>query len=727
MAFSTLPAELIHDIVIHTAPHNWGDKWVLNRDHVRWFLDLRRVCKEFDKVVLDFFLTKKSLGEYFTHTSLWKTPATAVGMAMGRRLLSRRVERDRAQEKGTDSALIREIINVVDAAVELLSGENADATQPQLRELYTRGLTSAVIGFSRVEGPLLKIAGEGLVRLQSAAPNPDRKYLLTKALTAAAILGRVDDMKVLISQGADIKFDRQDGWLGPPLLAAAMGGHMEAIKLLVNDIEDAKIRSAMSGDTALHCAALNGHEDVVDFLLELGVQPGPKNTHEETPLFCAVGGGHAGIVAKLLKYDSNKSAEAAEEPKPSPLDLLEDLEIADDEYDDYDELKEFNDFDDIDLNFVDVNAEDGSGRTPLVLAVERGHLEVVKQLMGRKDLEINVPHPGLFNTTPLGVAAARGHEDIFQQLLLHPDIDNKALDNSGHTILKHAAVGMNESIVKATLQWLHVYGNLGSVDASTPLMWASTIPGNDAVVKILLNKPGVNVNHQANQFHVQLRRALSSEVPDGAIDASDRQILRALTGELAVLAGASALDAAAQAGCDSILQLLLAHPDIVADEPDMDGRTPLMNAASCGSLGAVKILLARDDVDADRRDDLKRTTFILAAKGGHINVVKYFLENAEQVVNLADEVGFTGLAHAAKEGHIEVVKMLLEHPNISVEWALAGAASEAHEDIIRLLLENKAVTSRRVEVERALDTATECAQDEMQAFFSEYLQTMPQE
>ena len=82
---------------------------------------------------------------------------------------------------------------------------------------------------------------------------------------------------------------------------------------------------------------------------------------------------------------------------------------------------------------VDPFASDGSGRTPLAVACEAGHMEVVKFLMER-DKEGRALK-GAGGTTPLHVAARGGHVEVVKYLIDDRGMDPSCEDSDGFTPL----------------------------------------------------------------------------------------------------------------------------------------------------------------------------------------------------------------------------------------------------------------------------------------------------
>ena len=86
-----------------------------------------------------------------------------------------------------------------------------------------------------------------------------------------------------------------------PFLAAAELGHTDICGLLLAHGSDVNEVKPKTKSTALHVAAVRGHEAVVEALLSWGATVDPQSHAEATPLHLACQEGHLACVLALLK------------------------------------------------------------------------------------------------------------------------------------------------------------------------------------------------------------------------------------------------------------------------------------------------------------------------------------------------------------------------------------------------------------------------------------------
>jgi serine/threonine-protein phosphatase 6 regulatory ankyrin repeat subunit B len=122
------------------------------------------------------------------------------------------------------------------------------------------------------------------------------------ALHEAACNGHEDAVAVLLSMGAEANIKAQDGTR--PLMLACFKGHVGVARMLLQHMGGRGLEETQqSGLTALHLAAHAGHEKAVALLLGCGARADVQAADGSTPLICAYGGGHVGVMKLLLGHN----------------------------------------------------------------------------------------------------------------------------------------------------------------------------------------------------------------------------------------------------------------------------------------------------------------------------------------------------------------------------------------------------------------------------------------
>lgn len=91
-----------------------------------------------------------------------------------------------------------------------------------------------------------------------------------------------------------------------------------------------------------------------------------------------------------------------------------------------------------------INAKDDKGNTALTIAADHGNVEAVNTLV-KHGAHINYQIPGkLF--TPLMLAVTKGHNEVVKYLLIN-GADKNIVDAHGKTALDHAQEGKKQPII----------------------------------------------------------------------------------------------------------------------------------------------------------------------------------------------------------------------------------------------------------------------------------------
>eukprot|EP00795_Rhopilema_esculentum_P014481 gene14481-5544_t len=109
---------------------------------------------------------------------------------------------------------------------------------------------------------------------------PLRKHSHTTALSYAAANGLPEFVEVLLQNHADTNIS--DGYCLFPIHAAAKAGHEDVIEVLVNHGVDINLQSRNSRQTPLHVAAAHSRKEVVELLVKKGADLEVLDTERQT-------------------------------------------------------------------------------------------------------------------------------------------------------------------------------------------------------------------------------------------------------------------------------------------------------------------------------------------------------------------------------------------------------------------------------------------------------------
>ncbi|HPY29494.1 MAG TPA: ankyrin repeat domain-containing protein [Verrucomicrobiota bacterium] len=299
-------------------------------------------------------------------------------------------------------------------------------------------------------------------------------------------------------------------------------------------------------------------------------------------------------------------------------------------------------------------------KIPIISAVERGQLKVVKFLLDH-GARVDVRPAGLpgLGRTPLLVAASTGQKAI-AELLLANGADIKARDKMGLGAL-HLAADKGFLTVAELLIARGAEVNAVDNDGDTPLHSAAR--SGQPEMESLLIKYGAEVNARDNRG----RTALSL--------AAEGKHLEAVKILLAEKADPNTVDQNGRtplgyAGVNlELLRVLLtakADPNLDTTEP------PLIQAAGGDNSAALALLLAQGASPEVRGGDDSVTPLLVTILQSNTNGIAALLA-AGADVNVQDRFGGSALHYAVRMGNPTVLQMLLEkgaNPNVRNDQGL---------------------------------------------------------
>ena len=239
----------------------------------------------------------------------------------------------------------------------------------------------------------------------------------------------------------------------------------------------------------------------------------------------------------------------------------------------------------------DVNARDNASCTPLLWAAIRGHEEVVKILLERRDIYPDLKDSRRYQT-PLQWAATKGHEGVVKVLLerkgVNPDQTSSVY---GPIALYFAAAYGQERIVKMLSEREDVNPNQIATGTSCTALSIAAWTGYERVVKILLEREDVNPN--------------IAYTDDGRTPLSN----------------------AAMWGYEGIVKMLLDRNDIRIDTRDRKNKTALSWALSEGHDKIAKMILERAGIKSDIADPGNQESLPSSARDGEESVAEIELRD----------------------------------------------------------------------------------------------------
>lgn len=288
------------------------------------------------------------------------------------------------------------------------------------------------------------------------------------------------------------------------------------------------------------------------------------------------------------------------------------------------------------------------GGTALIPAAERGHVDIVKELLARTDVDVNhvndLGWTALLEAIVLSDGGER-HQQIVQ-LLVDYGADMRIADKDGVTPLDHARVRGFKEIERILL---------AAGEQRNQQLIAAAGRGDIEVVRQLLAQ-GADVRAQDENGRTALiaaayRNALA--VADALIQAGADVNVQDKTEQSAYLIATS----------DGYVDLLKRTLQAGADmhRTDSFNGTGLIRAADRGHVEIIKELL-KTDIEIDHVNILGWTALleaIILGDGGarHTEVVRLLVE-AGANVNLADADGVTPLTHAQRRGYEKIAAIL---------------------------------------------------------------------
>ncbi|XP_076174429.1 no mechanoreceptor potential C isoform X4 [Ptiloglossa arizonensis] len=621
--------------------------------------------------------------------------------------------------------------DVVRHLIQFVSERKGPETATAYVNSLTNEGASALHYAAQIEPTEVKIPGSDRAVVRALLEGGADVSLQTKqaqesAFHYCALAGNNEVLSEMISRMSATEvqkaLNRQSsvGWT--PLLIAAHRGHMELVTtLLANharvDVFDLDGRSALHlaaehgylqvcdallankafinsksrvGRTALHLAAMNGYSHLVKFLVQdHGAAIDVLTLKKQTPLHLAAGAGQLEVCKLLLELGASIDATDDQGQKPIHAAAM-------------------NNYAEVAQLFLQrhpslVMACTKDGNTCAHIAAMQGSVRVIEELMKFDRQGVISARNKLTEATPLQLAAEGGHAEVV-----------KALVRAGASCADENQAGFTAVHLAAQ----HGHGQVLEVMRSTQSL------------RISSKKLGVTALHVAAYFgQADTVRELLTHVP-GTVK-SDPPTGGSLVGELGSESGMTPLHLAAYSGNENVVRLLLNSAGVQVEAATTEnGFNPLHLACFGGHITVVGLLLSRSAELLHSSDRYGKTGLHIAATHGHYQMVEVLLGQGAEI-NATDKNGWTPLHCAARAGYLDVVKLLVESgasPKSETNLGSAPiwfAASEGHNDVLKYLMEKEHDTYALMDDKRFVYNMMVCSKSNNNKPIEEFVLVSP--
>ena len=557
--------------------------------------------------------------------------------------------------------------------------------------------------------------------LQCNRCDPQVKCINRTCFHAACASGKVAVVKYLVENWSHVyDINNQDNEGVTPLFLACRQGHIKIVKyLLEKTFSDPNIKTYITQKTCFHAASESGNKKVVAYLTRM-FSVNIRDAKGVTSLHIACKAGHLEVVEFLtdkLQCDCNiiTNNRSSYLHEASASGKVEVIKYIIDNCNCNLNGKDCNGFTPLlvacqgsDLTSVQylINLKDcektcktNVGWSCLHVASYHGNTKLVKYLASKFQKD-DIENRDNFGTTPLYLACQEGHIDIIKFLVQNKHCDLKSQAHNGWTCL-HAAISTGK---------LEVIKCINSMTMSFFYRLLHTLHSS-AIIELGCN----NLLHIAAEFG-QLR-IVQYLIEELKFDPNSRRPDQVLPIHLASFGGHYYVVDYLANKCMCNIQSI-----------DVHGNTPLHFAAAGGHPHMIEYFVEKynteisttlniskdslsyhqdfplyylekmhfSDIFQDGLNKFSTTPLHCASAYGHINALKYLFDITKCDPLVKDSNGDTLLHIASRSGQLKVVKYLIENQLIKYDveghckvTAVHCACAYGHLDVLKYIIENK--------------------------------------
>ena len=531
------------------------------------------------------------------------------------------------------------------------------------------------------------------------------------ALHFSAEGGHYDLVTYFADMGTDIHLTTNDGL--NCLHMAALNGHLNLCKILINEHKFNVNVAGKLGWTALHISAQNGSYELFTYFADMGTDIYLTTNDGLNCLHIAALNGHLNF-CKILINKYNFDVNVAEKHGRTALhystqsgnyelvtyfaDMGTDIQ-----------LKANNGKNCLhiaalmgDLNLCkmlinkhkfNVDMTDNDGWTALHCSVQSGNYELLTYFA---DMGTDIQLKTNFGINCLHIAAHEGYINLCKVLIDNHKFDVDMTDNDGCTALHRSAQIGNYELVT-------YFADMGTdiqlkTNDGRNCLHIAACEGHFDLCKMLIDQYNFDVHMTDNAGWT----ALHWSVESGNYELVTYFANIATDIHLKTNDGRNCLHIAAHEGHFIVCKMLIDNHKFDVHTTDNDGRNALHFSAQSGKYDLVTYL-ANMGMDIQLKTDDGRNCLHVAAFMGHLNLCKTLIDKHKFDVNMTDNDGWTALHFSAQSGKYDLVTYFADiGTDIQLKTndgrnCLHIAASEGHFNLCKMLIDKHELDVNRTD------------------------------
>ena len=411
--------------------------------------------------------------------------------------------------------------------------------------------------------------------------------------------GSYQMIKLLADMGINIHLTTNDG--KNCLHIAALNGHLNLCKTLINKHNFDIDMADNEGFTVLHFSAINGGSKLVNFFMNKIADLHIKTRSGGNCLHIAAITGNLNLCKKL-----------------------------------------------VDKHNIDVHVADNNGFTALHYSAEVGNYQLVKFFVD-KGTDIQIKTDNGMNC--LHIAASKGYSDLCKRLINNFDV--YMTDNDGWTALHHSAFNGSYDLVN------YFIDKGANILFKTKDGWncfhTASLSGHVSICNTLINKHNFDVNVVDNNGLTSLHLAALN----GSYELVKFFADNGTNIQLKTKNEINCLHLAAVGGHLKLCKILINKHSFDVNQPMDEGFTAIHFSAQSGRYELFN-LFAENGADVSAKSEEGLNSLHIAAFNGYVNLCKALIYKHNFDVLIGNNFGFTALHYSAEKGSYELVKFFVD-------------------------------------------------------------------